>query len=77
MVLITLDDWIENVKKRTRNSGMQRPKRPFRSINSRSPEESEALGQAVVRNWNNAIKNGDLIRNEDGSYTICAKKRRP
>lgn len=73
---VSLEDWIQDVKKRTRNSSMIRPKRPFRRIDSRSPEESEALGQAVVRNWNNALKSGALVKEEDGSYRICTKKAR-
>ena len=73
---MSLDDWITSVKKRTRKLDMQRPKRPFRSIDSRSPEESDALGNAVVLNWNNALKSGALVREADGSYRICTTKRR-
>ncbi len=73
---MSLDDWIKNVKSRTSNSGMIRPKRPFRSIDSRLPEESDALGKAVVLNWNNALKSGALVKEADGRYRICTKKRR-
>ncbi|MGL5258342.1 MAG: hypothetical protein ACRC76_15040 [Proteocatella sp.] len=74
---ILLSDWINDVKERTKKiTCMRRPKRPFRSIDSRSPEESDALGNAVILNWNNALKSGALVKEADGSYRICTQKRR-
>lgn len=71
---ILLDGWIKDVKKRTSGILSMRPKRPFRTVDSRSPEESDALAYAVMLNWNNALESGALKEEPDGSYRICTKK---
>ena len=57
---ILLDDWIKDVKKRTSGILSKRPKRPFRAVDSRTPEEFDALAYSVMLIWNNALESGAL-----------------
>ena len=67
--IVNLDDWMGTVQERTKN--LKKPKRIFRSISSRSQEESDAIGYAVKRSWENALATGQLKKEADGSYTVC------